>query len=88
MPQLSRRGAVLAAVGLLSILGFAGAGLVTGKAEAQGLMSAPACQCSAATVVPGISTSLVHCLCGGVACVVSQHSGQGTNANLMQCVRQ
>lgn len=58
-----------------------------GQAEAQGVMSAPACQCSAPTSIPSMSTSVVHCLCGGMSCVVSEHTGQGRNSNLMQCVK-
>lgn len=58
-----------------------------GQAEAQGAMSAPACQCSAPTSITSMSTNVVHCLCGGISCVVSEHTGQGKNSNLMQCVK-
>ncbi len=71
-----------AAVILLALLG-----LRWGQAEAQGVMSAPACQCSAPTAIPSMSTSVVHCLCGGMSCVLSDNTGQGRNANLMQCVK-
>ena len=50
-------------------------------------MAAPACQCSTATAVPGLDTSLVHCVCGGMTCVLSQHAAKGAADNLMQCVR-
>jgi ethanolamine ammonia-lyase small subunit len=61
-------------------------GLRPGAASAQGILSAPACQCSATTAIPGLSTSVAHCLCGGVACVIAEHSAQGKGA-LMQCVK-
>lgn len=57
------------------------------QAQTQGVMSAPACQCSAPTVIPGMSTTIVHCLCGGVACVITEHTGPGKNGNLLQCVK-
>lgn len=62
-------------------------GLQSGRADAQGIMSAPACQCSAPTAIPSMSTSVVHCMCGGMSCVVSEHTGAGKNTNLMQCVK-
>ncbi len=62
-------------------------GLQSGRADAQGIMSAPACQCSAPTAIPTMSTNVVHCLCGAMSCVVSEHTGAGKNTNLMQCVR-
>ena len=71
-----------AAVLLLGLMALRG-----GKAEAQGVMSAPACQCSATTAIPGLSSTVVHCVCGGMSCVVSEHTGPGKNTNLMQCVK-
>lgn len=59
-------------------------GLPAGRAEAQNIMAAPACQCSAATAIPELSSKVVHCLCGGMGCVISEHR---TGAQLMQCVR-
>jgi hypothetical protein len=56
-------------------------------ADAQGVMSPPACQCSAPTAIPGISTTIVHCICGGMACVISEHTGSGKNGNRLQCVK-
>lgn len=73
------------AVAASAALGFLG--LRAGAAEAQGIMAAPACQCSTATAVPGLDTSLVHCVCGGMTCVLSQHAAKGAADNLMQCVR-
>ncbi len=58
-----------------------------GQAEAQSVMSAPACQCSAPTSIASLSTNVVHCLCGGMSCVISEHAGQGKGSNLMQCVK-
>ena len=57
------------------------------QAQAQGLMSAPACQCSAPTSVASMSTHVVHCICGGMSCVITEHKEQGKNTNLMQCVK-
>ena len=57
------------------------------QAQPQGLMSAPACQCSPTTSVAGMSTTLVHCICGGMSCVITEHKEQGKNTNLMQCVK-
>ncbi len=74
--------AVAASAGVLGLLAMHG-----GKAEAQGLLSAPACQCSLPTVISSMSSSVVHCLCGGMSCVVSEHKEQGKNTNLMQCAR-
>lgn len=70
------------AVVLLGLLGLRG-----GQVQAQGVMSAPACQCSVPTAIASLSTNVVHCLCGGISCVISEHTGQGKNANLMQCVK-
>jgi hypothetical protein len=60
------------------------------KAEAQGIMAAPACQCSAPTEVAVMSTQVVHCICGGMSCVVSQLGAPNPitqRTNLMQCVK-
>ncbi len=79
----------LAALGLATaaacIVVFVGG--LGGRAEAQGLMSAPACQCSPATPIASMSTTVVHCICGGMSCVISEHKEQGKNTNLMQCVK-
>ena len=89
MLTLSSRPALVAA----AVLGLGGLALAAalalrpGDAAAQGLMAAPACQCSAPTVIPGLSTSLVHCLCGGMSCVVAEQGPAGKGTGLMQCVR-
>ncbi len=57
------------------------------QAQPQGLMSAPACQCSPTTPIASMSTTVVHCICGGISCVISEHKEQGKNMNLMQCVK-
>ena len=74
-------------LGSIAVLAVALLGLRGGPAEAQGVMSAPACQCSAPTAIPSMSASVVHCLCGGMSCVLSEHTGPGRNANLLQCVK-
>ena len=88
MSHNSKRVAVFAtaACAVLSVLVVGLLGLRAGAVEAQGVMSAPACQCSAVTEVPGLSTRLAHCMCGGMACVVSRHAAAGSE-NLMQCVK-
>ena len=48
-------------------------------------MSVPGCQCAAASAVPGLSTSVSHCLCGSMSCVLAQSSGSAVPA--LQCVR-
>ncbi len=73
-------------------LAFAGFGLLpggAGRAEAQGLGLGPppACQCSATTAIPGLSTSIANCVCGGVACVVSQSTAGGAGTHQLQCVK-
>lgn len=57
------------------------------QGQLQGLMSAPACQCSSATPIASMSTTVVHCICGGISCVITEHKEQGKNTNLMQCVK-
>ena len=72
--------AVAGALGLLAVN--------PNKAEAQGIMSAPSCQCSAPTSIFGTAgNAVVHCVCGGISCVVSEHKEPGKNTNLMQCVK-
>jgi hypothetical protein len=78
--------------GLFVVVAAAGAfGLLAAnanKAEAQGIMAAPSCQCSAPTSIFATSgNAVVHCVCGGMSCVVSEHKESGKNTNLMQCVK-
>jgi hypothetical protein len=74
-------------LGSAAILALGLLGMPWGQVQAQGVMSAPACQCSAPTAIPSMSTNVVHCLCGGMSCVLSENTAQGKSANLMQCVR-
>ena len=82
------------------VMGLAALGLATattgvvvffgghvGRSEAQGIMAAPACQCSATTPVASMSTTLVHCICGGMSCVISEYKEPTKNTHLMQCVK-
>ena len=73
---------ITTAVLLLGLLALRG-----DRAQAQGVMSVPACLCSAPTALPGLSSTVVHCVCGGMSCVVSEHTGPGKSTNLMQCVK-
>ena len=75
---------VLAAATMGVLVFFGGHG---GRAEAQNLMSVPACQCSPTTPIAGMGTTMVHCICGGMSCVITEHKEQGKNTNLMQCVK-
>ncbi|MCZ4314420.1 hypothetical protein O4H66_13495 [Comamonadaceae bacterium G21597-S1] len=56
-------------------------------AQAQGPMSAPACQCSAPTPIPGLTSRIAHCMCGVLSCAIAEPE-QGTRSSQMQCVRQ
>ena len=89
MIPMQSRGAWIAAslAGLALVLALSWVTLRAGPAQAQPVMTAPACQCSAPTAIPGLATQVVHCLCGGMACVLSQHSEPGASRNLMQCVK-
>jgi len=55
-------------------------------AQAQGPMSAPACQCSVPTAIPGMGSRIAHCLCGAISCAIAEPVAGG--ASQMQCVRQ
>ncbi len=62
--------------------------LGAGAVGAQPAMTPPACQCSAPTAVPALSMTVVHCLCGGVSCVLSSVLNAGKPSEpLMQCVK-
>lgn len=86
--------ATLVAAAVLALAGLAATGFFAlhgataqAQTQARGLMSAPTCQCSVPTAIVSMSSSVVHCQCGGMSCVVSEHQGQGKSMNLMQCVR-
>lgn len=57
-------------------------------AQAQSIMSAPACQCSAPTTTIGMSSRIAHCLCGGMSCAVTETGEPAGRSSLLQCVRQ
>lgn len=86
---LSRLARRVAAVVVLAAVAWTGAALWPGDgAQAQSPMAVPPCQCSPATAVPGLPMSVAHCVCGGMACVVSEHVAPNkTTTPLMQCVR-
>jgi hypothetical protein len=56
-------------------------------AQAQGPMSAPACQCSVPTPIPGMASRIAHCLCGAMSCAITETSDSTRGASQMQCVR-
>ncbi len=71
---------------------LAGAAAITlllrgNPAQAQGPMSAPACQCSVPTPIPGMSSRIAHCLCGAISCAITEPSDSTRGASQMQCVR-
>ena len=57
-------------------------------AQAQGPMSAPACQCSPAVAIPGMGSRIAHCICGVMACAVTEPIDATRGSSMMQCVRQ
>jgi hypothetical protein len=59
----------------------------TAPAWAQGVMSAPACQCSAPTLVVTGGASVVHCMCGSMSCVISVPPASSKDFNQLQCVK-
>ena len=79
----------LLAGGIAACASLAATALLNRPAEAQGVMTAPACQCSAPTPLPGVSSTIVHCLCGAMSCAVTEHKQTPAAAGtaLMQCVR-
>lgn len=56
--------------------------------QAQGPMSAPACQCSMPTPVPGMASRIAHCLCGPMSCAITEPGDPARGGSQMQCVRQ
>ncbi len=59
------------------------------QAQSQGPMSAPACQCSPAVAVPGMGSRIAHCICGVMACALTEPiDATRGGASLLQCVRQ
>ncbi|MEO8856902.1 MAG: hypothetical protein ABI343_07905 [Burkholderiaceae bacterium] len=76
-----------AAFALVVLAGFAMLALRSPPAEAQSMPGVPACQCSAPTSILNMSTTLAHCVCGGVSCIVAEQSSQKTGPSVMQCVK-
>jgi len=58
------------------------------QAQVQGPMSAPACQCSPAVAIPGMGSRITHCICGVMACAVTEPIDATRGSSMMQCVRQ
>jgi hypothetical protein len=56
-------------------------------AVAQNIMSAPACQCSAPTLVVTGGASVVHCVCGAMSCVISLPPASSKDTSQLQCVK-
>jgi len=56
--------------------------------QGQGPMSAPACQCSPAVAVPGINSRIAHCICGVMACAITEPIDTARGSSMLQCVRQ
>ncbi|MCI1190342.1 hypothetical protein MOJ79_00620 [Calidifontimicrobium sp. SYSU G02091] len=74
----------VSAVAAAAVLGWLPGSAAPAGAQALGLGAPPACQCSAPVPVANLSIQVVHCLCGGTSCVISQHAG---GAHQMQCVK-
>ncbi|MDP3798749.1 MAG: hypothetical protein Q8R06_16665 [Polaromonas sp.] len=88
MFQRRLRGVLIAAVllFLLMVALLAGLPLRPASAQSSNIMAAPACQCSAPTQVDG-GTRLVHCVCGGMSCVISVPPTTSKHSSQLQCVR-
>lgn len=88
MFQRPLRGVLIAAVllFLLMVALLAGLALRPASAQSSKIMAAPACQCSAPTAVDG-GARLVHCVCGGMSCVISVPPSGGKDASQLQCVK-
>lgn len=82
------RSAGLLALGTLVVAAAAALLLRGAPAQAQGAMSAPACQCSAPVSISGMSSRIAHCLCGAMSCAVTEHADAAGKGSLLQCVRQ
>jgi len=79
----------LAGVAALALGAVAVLALLHGNpVQAQGPMTAPACQCSVPTNIPGMGSRIAHCLCGAIACAITEPIDSARSASQMQCVRQ
>ena len=61
--------------------------LLAAPALAQNIMSAPACQCSAPTLVVTGGASVVHCVCGAMSCVITVPPASSKDTSQLQCVK-
>ncbi len=61
--------------------------LQTAPALAQSVMTAPACQCSAPTLVVSGGASVVHCMCGAMSCVITLPPASSKDTSQLQCVK-
>lgn len=75
-----------ACISRLSLLALA-LSFQTAPVVAQSVMTAPACQCSAPTLVVTGGASVVHCLCGAVSCVITVPTASSKDASQLQCVK-
>lgn len=89
MSQRPLRGVLIAAIllFLLVVALLAALPLQPASAQTRNIMAAPACQCSAPTAVVEGGARLVHCVCGGMSCVISLPPGGGKDASQLQCVK-
>ncbi len=91
MPHLFKQSTVVRLASMAALLlGAAGVALLLrgNPAQAQNPMSAPACQCSAPTPIPGMASRIAHCMCGAMSCAITEVGDVARNGNVMQCVRQ
>ncbi|MEO8541951.1 MAG: hypothetical protein ABI434_00135 [Burkholderiaceae bacterium] len=87
-----RRLGIAGALAVLAATAAAALLLRGNAAQAQavlGPMSAPACQCSVAVSIPGMGSRITHCICGVMACAITEPVDATSRASsMMQCVRQ
>lgn len=88
LKSVSMRTAGLLGLGTLVVAAAAALVLRGAPAQAQGIMSAQACQCSVPTPISGMSSRIAHCMCGALSCAVMETSDPAGKGSSMQCVRQ
>ena len=88
LKPVSLRAAGLLALGTLVLAAAAALVLRGAPAQAQNVMAAPACQCSAPTPISGMSSRIAHCICGALSCAVMEATEPAGKGSAMQCVRQ
>jgi hypothetical protein len=89
MSQRPLRGVLIAAIllFLLAVVLLAALPRQPASAQTRNVTQAPACQCSAPTAVVEGGARLVHCVCGGMSCVISLPPGNSRDASQLQCVK-